>query len=117
MSAILGLVPRTTDSSPDSGPKGPLLTYSRVQLLQLGRRGVVPSGMGPLESWFGTMQPASGGPRSSHPPGLDDPAIAAIQGPGGRGGRAQAAGSFGDGFGFGGGIGGRGLGRGTRNIG
>ncbi|KAL1412498.1 hypothetical protein Q8F55_000243 [Vanrija albida] len=115
MSAILGLVPRTIDSSPASQPKGPLRTYTRVELLKLGRRGVVPSGLGPLESWFGTLQP-SGGPRSSHPPGLDDPAIAAIQ-PSGRGGRTQAAGSFGDGFGFGGGIGGRGLGRGTRNIG
>lgn len=132
MNAILGLVSAPhrhrrydSDDEDDDGDSaaaapvpartrqtGPVVYYSRAELLRLCRRAVVPANMTPLESWFG--HPGQMAKAAHH----DDPAIAAIGGQrhGGRG----PAGGFGEGFGFGGGIGGGRLGGGrgqTRNIG
>lgn len=119
MNAILGLAPpdpAIASSRPNNGsfatpirqPRGPIVTYSRADLLRLSKRTQVPDGLVPLESWFGQM------PK----PMVDDPAIAAISP---RGMRAGPQSGFGEGFGFGGGIGGGGRlagGRGgVRNIG
>lgn len=96
----------TKHATPIRQPRGPLVMYSREELLTLSGRSVVPAGFPPLESWFGNPVKQQG--NQQH----DDPAIASI------GGRRAGPG-FGEGFGFGGGIGGgRGLSRGpTRNIG
>lgn len=118
MNAILGLAPpdpaiassrpnNNSFATPIRQPRGPIVTYSRADLLRLSKRTQVPEGLVPLESWFGQM------PK----PMVDDPAIAAISP---RGMRAGAQSGFGEGFGFGGGIGGGRLGGGrggVRNIG
>lgn len=118
MNAILGLAPpdpaiassRPNNSgfaTPIRQPRGPIVSYSRAELLRLSKRTEVPDGLLPLESWFGQM------PK----PMVDDPAIAAISP---RGMRSGPQSGFGEGFGFGGGIGGGRLGSGrggVRNIG
>lgn len=97
MTAILGLAPKQQQRSdpPPRLPTGPLIVYSRSDILKQCRRAVVPRGLGPLESWYGA-------PPKQH----EDPAIASIAPAGRRG--------------FGGEAFGMGVGRvraGTRNIG
>ncbi|WVQ70669.1 hypothetical protein IAR50_000191 [Cryptococcus sp. DSM 104548] len=97
-------------------PDKPLVIYSRRELLLIGSQHPnppPPEGMGPLESWFGTISR----PQSNNT--YEDPAIASIGHQNGRRNNNSGNG-FGEGFGYGGGIGGGSRlnnARATRNIG
>nr|ODN96088.1 hypothetical protein L204_03779 [Cryptococcus depauperatus CBS 7855] len=95
----------------------PFIFYSRRELLFIGkecRKRGPPEGMGPLESWFGTISRPN-----QNNSNFEDPAIASIHPSGRRNNNTN--GGYGEGFGYGGGIGGSnrlgGNTRGTRNIG
>ncbi|ORX40783.1 hypothetical protein BD324DRAFT_612100 [Kockovaella imperatae] len=110
---LLGVVGVVTNK------KSKLIRYDRDQLLKVAAKGqkhgwVIPQGLGPLETWFGSPSSSKASLRSVH----DDPAIASIDPTGGETSRRPGAGGFEQGFGYGGGIGGgRGLARGGKNIG